>query len=75
MPLLNYRTKIWPKSTAGWTENNKDKKFEGIDNADKKSVLIIFWPGQKGIYHQVEFRQRLQGLLTDILDLPLNIKM
>ena len=38
------------KSRAGWTENNKDNKTEGIDNADKKKMS-----GQKGIYHQVEF--------------------
>ena len=53
MLLLNYRAKIWKeitqdnKSKAGWTENNKDKKIKGIDNADKKKLVrTIFLSGQ-----------------------------
>ena len=39
MLLLNYRTKITQdnKSRAGLTENRKDKKIEGIYNADKRA--------------------------------------
>ena len=51
------------KLRAGWTENNKDKKNKGIANADKIKtgpdkffVRTISLFGQKGIYHQVEFR-------------------
>ena len=48
MPLLNYRTKIWPKSRAGWTKDNKDKQIEGIENADKKYVRTFFFVRTKG---------------------------
>ena len=40
------------KSRAGWAENSKDTKIEGIENADKLNLSR-----QKGIYHQVEFCQ------------------
>ena len=39
----NYSDKL----RAIWTENNKDKKNEGIDNADIKVVWTIFWPDKR----------------------------
>ena len=66
---MNYWTQIWKlnynQSRAGWRENNKDKKNEGIDKAEKKLIVqSIFCPEnyfvrQKGIYHQVEFCPKL----------------
>ena len=52
------------KSRTGWTENNEDNKIKDIDNADKKKLSGQFFcsdnflSGQKGIYHQVEIRQK-----------------
>ena len=43
MLLLNYRTKIWKKSRAEWTENNKEKNTEGIDNPGKKKLYGQFF--------------------------------
>ena len=49
MLLVNYQTKIWTKiihnnkSRARWTENNKDKKNEGIDNTDIKKLSGQFY--------------------------------
>ena len=52
MRLLNYGTKIPQdnKSRAGWTDNYEDKKTRALTTRTKKLS------GQKGIYHQVEFR-------------------
>ena len=44
-------------SRAEGTENNLDKKNKDIDKADKKNCPEFFLSGQRGIYHQVEFRQ------------------
>ena len=44
-------------SRAEGTENNKDKKNEDIEKADKKNFPDFFFYGQKGRYHQVEFRK------------------
>ena len=50
----NYSDK---KSRAGWTENIKETKIEGIETRTKKLSGQFFLSGQKGIYHQVEFRR------------------
>ena len=43
-------------SRAEGTENNKDKK-QGHWQSGQKNCREFFLSGQKGIYHQVEFRQ------------------
>ena len=51
----NYSDK---KSRAGWTENIKDKKKQGhLKRRQKKKLSGQKLSGQKGIYHQVEFRR------------------
>ena len=63
MPLLNYRTKIWTKITQ--TTNQvpdgqkkiKTKQPRALNTKQKNLSGQFFSPGQKGIYHQVEFRR------------------
>ena len=63
MPLLNYQTKNGHKLLRQQIKGPMDRKPRALTTRTKKVVRTIILSGQKGIYHQVEFRPCLLCLL------------